>query len=241
MQTHTPLETYLTTVERTLATLPATEREAEVEEIRQHLRSAVAAGLELGLTEAEAIALALKQFGKPQEVGKEMRTAFRRGHYFWNNSSWRNTFLGAVCAAIVISKATFVLEVFFWTIGLPDITIFGTGVNTEWAVTTTGCLLHLIAGVGVGLLTPRHAVRGVVHAYLLLTAWAWLRIAVMDHFHPSEFLIYHGKDHTMLGLTILFDLIFTVVYTIIALGVCLTGVVLTRKLAKSGPRRALQA
>ncbi len=72
------LEEYLSEVAKGLVVLPPARREEELSEIRQHLLSAVAGSEEKGRTEDEAVQIAVKQFGTPQAVSKQIVSAWRR-------------------------------------------------------------------------------------------------------------------------------------------------------------------
>ncbi len=75
---HKQLENYLNEVVKGLGSLPTARREEELNEIRQHLLSAVAASKEAGYTEDEAVQIAVEQFGTPQAVSKQIVSAWRR-------------------------------------------------------------------------------------------------------------------------------------------------------------------
>ena len=73
------LETYLREVSHQLRHLSASARAEELREIEAHLRALVLAGQQLEDTsQAEATAAALKQFGAPRRVGRNLQKAWER-------------------------------------------------------------------------------------------------------------------------------------------------------------------
>ena len=75
----TSLETYLNEIEHELRDLPAHAREDEMREIKAHLRALVLAEQQLAdVSEAIATAPALRQFGSPRKLGKNLRRAWER-------------------------------------------------------------------------------------------------------------------------------------------------------------------
>lgn len=74
------LENYIETINEGLRTLPITEREAEIAEIRQHLNALVQAQEELGNTDTEedAVLGAMAQFGQGSVVQRRLVLAYRR-------------------------------------------------------------------------------------------------------------------------------------------------------------------
>jgi hypothetical protein len=76
---HNQLEEYLNTVSGCLSELPASHREEEVREIRQHLANYVMLNQEFGQSEDVAVANAIEQFGSPVEVGGSVLGAWKRG------------------------------------------------------------------------------------------------------------------------------------------------------------------
>ncbi len=75
---HKQLEDYLNEIAKSLGSLPATRREEELSEMRQHLLNAVVIGKEQGQSENEAILAAIEQFGSPQALGAQIVLAWRR-------------------------------------------------------------------------------------------------------------------------------------------------------------------
>ena len=78
-KTSESLDTYLAQIGRELRQLPAQARADELREIEAHLRALVLASRQLeDIGEAEATAAALKQFGVPRRVGRNLRRAWER-------------------------------------------------------------------------------------------------------------------------------------------------------------------
>lgn len=75
---HKQLEDYLNEAAKGLLAQPAARREEELSEIRQHLLNVVIVNKELGQSEAEAVQIAVRQFGTPQAVSKQIVSAWRR-------------------------------------------------------------------------------------------------------------------------------------------------------------------
>lgn len=75
---HKQLEDYLTEVGRQLSSLPKPRFDDELNEMRQHILSAVIANQELGQSEETAVANAIEKFGTPEEVVTNVLWAWRR-------------------------------------------------------------------------------------------------------------------------------------------------------------------
>lgn len=69
---HNRLETYLDQVEQQLTRLPTWEREEWRDEARQHLSALAEAREELGWSPEAALEASLRQFGEPEQLGKEL-------------------------------------------------------------------------------------------------------------------------------------------------------------------------
>ena len=106
---HKQLEDYLNEVAKSLGSLPPARRNEEMREIRQHLLNAVVIGKEQGQSEDEAVQIAVEQFGTPQNLGKNIVSAWRRGR-----ARERLNFWGAVACAFVLSFSLRIGE--SWTI-----------------------------------------------------------------------------------------------------------------------------
>lgn len=79
------LDHYLATIEGRLKRLPLARRQAEMQEIRQHLEALAAGHRISGLSEDEAVAAAIRQFGHAEQVGQELGQASQqqRMRSFW--------------------------------------------------------------------------------------------------------------------------------------------------------------
>ncbi len=74
---HDPrLDEYLDAIAQRLRGVPRERRDEELLELRQHLESLIAAHIDQGLSESEAVAGALEQFGPSEEVGNGLRAAW---------------------------------------------------------------------------------------------------------------------------------------------------------------------
>ncbi|MCW3062332.1 MAG: hypothetical protein JWQ02_4153 [Capsulimonas sp.] len=75
---HKLLQEYLTAVSTHLSGMPVSRREEELREMRVHLRDAVAADVERGVSEEDAVRNTLSQFGASEVVASEAMSAWRR-------------------------------------------------------------------------------------------------------------------------------------------------------------------
>ena len=91
------LESYLKELKRRLRFLPADQRDNEIQETRQHLLQLVEDAQTRGMSEAAARAVALRQFGTPDQVARGLRKAFRR-QFGW--SLWVSLPIAAVCQLV---------------------------------------------------------------------------------------------------------------------------------------------
>jgi uncharacterized membrane protein len=69
------LDYYLEIIEGRLKGLPPAQRQEEMREIRQHLEALVAGHRIAGLSEDEAVAAAIRQFGHAEQIGQELSQA----------------------------------------------------------------------------------------------------------------------------------------------------------------------
>ena len=73
------IENYLAQIARELRDLPASARAEEMREIEAHLDALVQAGQQLEeISQTEATTTALRQFGAPRQIGKNLRRAWER-------------------------------------------------------------------------------------------------------------------------------------------------------------------
>ena len=92
------LDGYLSQVARELRELPAQARADELREIESHLRALVLASRQLeDIGEAEATAAALKQFGVPRRVGRNLRRAWERRQ----SEAWWRAVVSPIVGAII--------------------------------------------------------------------------------------------------------------------------------------------
>lgn len=82
---NSPLDHYLETIEARLQGLLPARRQEEMREIRQHLEALVAGHRIAGLSEEEAVAAAIRQFGHAEQVGQALNQASQqqRMRYLW--------------------------------------------------------------------------------------------------------------------------------------------------------------
>ncbi len=73
-----PLDHYLETIEARLKNLPAVRRQEEMVEIRQHLEALIAGHYLAGLSQDEAVATAIRQFGHAEQIGQALSQASRQ-------------------------------------------------------------------------------------------------------------------------------------------------------------------
>ena len=79
------LDHYLETIEGRLKRLAPARRQEDMQEIRQHLEALAAGHRIAGLSEDEAVAAAIRQFGHAEQVGQELSQASQqqRMRSFW--------------------------------------------------------------------------------------------------------------------------------------------------------------
>lgn len=78
----TPLEEYLSKIEKQLAALPIEQRHEEVREIRSHLQQMVEDNIARGDAPDAAVAKALEQFGAAEKVGRALKNLPNRNARF---------------------------------------------------------------------------------------------------------------------------------------------------------------
>jgi hypothetical protein len=112
MQKH--LEHYLDTVNKGLELVPASEREKEIAELRQHLDALAQAHWELGESEENAAVHATQQFGPATTVYRRLVAAYWRRRL----SAFRQSWIGAIVCTIlaVYSVYAYVPIVVQWLI-----------------------------------------------------------------------------------------------------------------------------
>ena len=75
---HKQLEDYLNTFALRLDKLPVAQREEQLHEIQQHLEASIASHREHGKPEEEAIGLAISQFGRAEEIGRDLNRSVNK-------------------------------------------------------------------------------------------------------------------------------------------------------------------
>lgn len=78
------LDDYITTLGRRLQGLSQTQREEDLHEVRQHLEALIAGHVQRGLSEAEAVDAALRQFGRAEQIGKDLAAAQQPSRPLWH-------------------------------------------------------------------------------------------------------------------------------------------------------------
>lgn len=153
---HSPLEQYIETVETRLRALPPEQRNNEVEEIRQHLESMVAAHVELGYGEQEAVELSLTQFGKAERVGKDLNRVHLRNE--------RRLVPIQIVLVILLSQFVIYQLVPIETSALLALSHWPDPV-VRCAIVLFPSLTWLVSGWITGLLLPRRAALGLSIAF----------------------------------------------------------------------------
>lgn len=91
------LEHYITTLGKRLQSLPQSQREEDLREVRQHLEALVAGHVMRGMSEADAVAAALRQFGRAEQIGKELAAAQQPNRA----GLWRPLLMYACCVLVI--------------------------------------------------------------------------------------------------------------------------------------------
>lgn len=127
------LETYLNQLRSGLKELPENEREAEVEETRQHLLSLVEHRVEAGEEYEAALAAAIQQFGEPRATGNSLRRAWRRGQE-GDGGRWATALHYVVAAGVAFQLITGLVPIAYLFWQYPASTMFqGNSFDTLWS------------------------------------------------------------------------------------------------------------
>lgn len=194
LETYAAVDTYLQEVGAHLAKLPPAVRDEELRELRGHLLALVAAGCELNEGHDEAVQAALRQFGAPRRIGRDLMSAWKRRHLkeLWlatgyGYGTWSMAVLPAVAYLWVTTGApqgNLPMPVAWWhSLGWVSLVAFYFG------------LLPFAAGWVAGMVAPRQGVRAVVWmisinvAFMLLQMNAFTELSVVETVLPST-LIY---------------------------------------------------
>jgi len=178
---HKQLENYLNEVVKGLGSLPTARREEELNEIRQHLLSAVAASKEAGRTEDEAVQIAVEQFGTPQAVSKQIVSAWRREAWKRGMSTQPELILfGVFSVAVAMSDMwlTFAGPKLWWEALVPYI---GGSFSTPYMISFFyACQMVFAPGL------DQSARRGAITILLIYTVgglYDYLRMMQLSNFH----------------------------------------------------------
>ena len=153
-------EPYLQEVETRLRELPPPQRADEIEELRQHMQAMREARIEMGQTEAEAVAYTLAHFGAAQTVGSQLQRVLRRGDRSLPGGLWVAAGVALVVnqgQALMKSALSARLHDYQTLLPMPD--------NTAWWLTMI-ILTALLAGGLTGLIAPRRAIAGTLLAHI---------------------------------------------------------------------------
>ncbi|HEY0607628.1 MAG TPA: permease prefix domain 1-containing protein [Herpetosiphonaceae bacterium] len=77
------LDHYITTLDKRLRSLPQAQREDDLREVRQHLEALVAGHVMRGMSEADAVDAALRQFGRAEQIGKDLAALQQPSRPLW--------------------------------------------------------------------------------------------------------------------------------------------------------------
>ena len=174
---HEPLEAYLKQVKAQLKSLPRGARENEINEIRLHLQAIINESVKRGASEADAVNLALTQFGDSQEVGRDLKNA-------WDEQpeSWLRAFGAGICVAICNAVLIYASVMLF---ALTDAYVFrgneswnGPNVSlkmraAQGILIASLCLSPTIAGWIGQKIAPKRAILSIVPIYLAMAFLAW--------------------------------------------------------------------
>lgn len=75
---HPHIEAYLAEVGQQLKNLSEAKHREEIDELKQHLLALVKEGQDKGLSEEASVVAALRQFGPPERVGRDLNNGVRR-------------------------------------------------------------------------------------------------------------------------------------------------------------------
>jgi hypothetical protein len=152
---------YLDHVETGLRALPREARDAEIEEIEQHIRSLAVAHEELGLPPQEATRAALRQFGTASQVARTLVRAWKRGQ----ERLLPGTLGSAVCWGTMTTIAT-ILAQYLLNFMFPI--VLGTAQFLLAArMYGQSVASALLTGYVVGCKAPRYALRGSLLVWLM--------------------------------------------------------------------------
>ena len=179
------LETYVEELRHELRDLPVATRAQELAEVRSHLEQLKVANVELGLTEEEAEAAAVSQFGGANELGKSVQKAHWRDQ--WDSLpgvAWSFSTLCWLSSVLVMQKGRIVE----WP--------------REWSATAEYIVVLLSLGVLLDRIFPKYAVRGILFSFAVTI----LSEVIFSTFIESQtifFLPFHGPQLVLFGGVVL--------------------------------------
>lgn len=154
------LESYLSQIERELRDLPSQARADEMREIESHLRAMIEARGDGSIAEA------LRQFGKPRKVGRDLCKAWERKQ----PESWINSALALVAGCLFVSGDTLGGRFFSFSTYLQYFFAGNFGYHDKTLATyfLVEVLLSLIVGATIGFLSPKRSRIIIALSFLLL-------------------------------------------------------------------------
>ena len=149
-----PVELYLFQVEAKLLPLSPEKRVVVLEEIRQHLHASVSAREELGLSHDTATQEAMKRFGKPERIARNLCRVWREKETAFPGAAFSQALIlfGGCGAAVVIPAVLNAVGV----------------VTASLNIGAMVLLYPIIAGFWVGLRAPSRAATGTLLALAAL-------------------------------------------------------------------------
>jgi hypothetical protein len=153
MQTNYQVEEYLSEVGQAMKRLPKETQQQEIEEVRQHLLALIEADQQMGISEEEATAAALRQFGAATQVGQAIRQARQQE---------RGTALGAAALLIGVYAASVLFQIGWGVLQVDPYYSHFVPKNVPGLLNILGLGTQLLMGYLVARLAPRRAVTGTI-------------------------------------------------------------------------------
>ncbi len=155
------LEDYLETVTEKLKCLPEAEREQQIEELRQHLELDVATHVAAGISPESAELAAIKQFGSPHILARQLQFAF------WKRKLPRTDSLSLAilfATALTVCQRFDLLPISGWikAVYYHNAVSPSTGPPIIWNLPEI--FIGFLFGCAIATLAPRNAVTGVLLA-----------------------------------------------------------------------------
>lgn len=212
------LDEYLSQIARQLRALPARARADELREIEAHLGALVEAGQQLeDISEAEATAAALKQFGAPRRVGRNLRRAWERKQ---PEELWRTG--SAFAASLLIYKALGFVNVKLYILYLASYHIYisSHSVDLKSALSANPgvslgeifyqALLYqsilslgvtLIVGYVLGLISPKRGIALTLPVMALMVLPSIMNVDQDGYFKILNWIFDIGSTYLLLALS----------------------------------------